>query len=90
MVTFLLYVERNFLNKGGALAVRFDVLQHSAALQATCAQQRLGALNAGCVLAHRWCEGDLYPPKLIICEFYDLRLTQPPFARTPLIFLICS
>ena len=52
MVTFLLYVERNFLNKGGALAVRFDVLQHSAALQASCAQQHLGALNAGCVLAH--------------------------------------
>ncbi len=68
----------------------FPLLYHSAALQASSAQQCLGALNAGCVLAHRWCEDDLHPPKLMICEFYDLRLTQPPFARTPLIFLICS
>ena len=34
-------------------------------------------------LAHRWCEDDLHPPKLIICEFYDLRLTQPPCAHSP-------
>ena len=69
----------------------FPLLYHSAALQTSWARQCLGAVNAGCVLAHRWCEDDLpFPEVNKNSEFYDLRLTQPPFARTPLIFLICS